>query len=603
MKIDFREDYYVIIDDYGELAETPMGNVIKSKYKDLIEKVMSDLILFGDDPSENTSYYSLMASYLDFSLSTPPPALILDRMLKYDDDIFNIRSADPEQMIFVLNCFGRKNLKLKEYLGQLKKLSLRQLTSVIVASENIGSAIATLKIINGELKPETVSIGLCQHVYDKQVNGMKEKGYWIFDRLQKYEPMERDKKFCKKNCMGKNFRVVNDNCGVYKVLNKIVDFAGYPDEFDGSHAVEEVEKELNTILECKVLCADNMAEARRKFVGSLVDVDVLESAGFRLDNRLEDNEAWEWTLSDDTHIFIKLNDKNRISMIIAGSYVQHERGEGLNLHDCIEDKYVKKFSCSLESAVISYYPHSNYDMLKLYTEEYVGDFSKHKFLAELDLYDIYYGGVEKHENSDPYLILKGVISALDYSAPNMYFAQSLLDYFDTGYTGEFYTVIKWIIENVKILSNGLLYSISRYISKKYNAASKEYMAAFNLLKQTGIDEEYEYDNLTLRLALHLLINGAIEDAAEIVQWSLNNKLCSKYKPILFAIKGLHYEKSGMSSQALEAYDNSDYYSGKASHTTTVGRQRIRHESNLVESIDETIANIVTWNRNLLFDLE
>ncbi|NCC04609.1 MAG: hypothetical protein EOM37_11350 [Proteobacteria bacterium] len=143
-------DYYYIFKNSKKI-NTPMGQIVKTKFQSLADKLVNDLITFGESPTDPVSIVAFHFAMIDF-FSTMPRAELeqsvavgLDRE---NDWTFNCPSAEPEFKMKWMGIFGTSTSNAKNGRDWLSSLSLIQLCAVCVTGRALESVNIPFIITN-----------------------------------------------------------------------------------------------------------------------------------------------------------------------------------------------------------------------------------------------------------------------------------------------------------------------------------------------------------------------------------------------------------------------------------------------------------------------
>lgn len=145
----FGDDFILVAGD-GPIR-TPMGTPLVSRYESLLREAADNVAALGVEPTEQFSMFSLQASYLDFTFRRPRAQLEAGLERDAGADIWFNRPAFPPMNMALGELWGAASHDaLEAFPARLRKLSLRQLTSVIVARANLNSAQLALEALGSD---------------------------------------------------------------------------------------------------------------------------------------------------------------------------------------------------------------------------------------------------------------------------------------------------------------------------------------------------------------------------------------------------------------------------------------------------------------------
>jgi hypothetical protein len=91
----------------GEEVTTPMGNLLRTVFRDLAQEVAEDLERNGADPTAGTSMYVCLCSLSDFGTRAGKDSLIASSLAGLRDDPILHTSADPEVMSIQIPAYAQ----------------------------------------------------------------------------------------------------------------------------------------------------------------------------------------------------------------------------------------------------------------------------------------------------------------------------------------------------------------------------------------------------------------------------------------------------------------------------------------------------------------
>jgi hypothetical protein len=151
----------------GKPLLTPMNRPVKTVFKTLADRLLSDLKKHGENPSDPTSLVAFHYAMTDFFSAMPRTELehTVAIGLNQDNDwTFNCPTAAPEPMMEWITLFGTHSSNADIGKKWLSSLSLMQLCAVCV----IGRALESVNIpfiVATKLSPNTVK------TYAKKIDG------------------------------------------------------------------------------------------------------------------------------------------------------------------------------------------------------------------------------------------------------------------------------------------------------------------------------------------------------------------------------------------------------------------------------------------------
>ncbi len=135
----------------GKPVRTPLGTTFSSWFETIIDEAGSDILRFGLDPMFSLSMFSLQASYLDYGLASTIGQIIEDLVYCLESDLF----FDPPAPSFAATRprVGPETTTPEAFRSGLASLQRRQLISVVMASDHLGSAVLGWKVVSGQANP------------------------------------------------------------------------------------------------------------------------------------------------------------------------------------------------------------------------------------------------------------------------------------------------------------------------------------------------------------------------------------------------------------------------------------------------------------------
>ena len=226
-----KQDRFVV-HRYDQPFYTPLGTEIGSRFRELAQEIACDLEQFGDDPASAISMFLLQASFLDIGPHFSKAGLI---------DILNAAFLDEQRLMQDLEehpaleaAMIGPRLDARDWKRSLQSFNRRQLMATLVVSENMGSVRLGRALLAEEIAPYPSAHSLCarflrsEKEFDK--NGVPVLAFGRPDTSWYRSPQE-DEVFCGR-CESRAGKIAardySRNCGVVRVLEKVVRFARFP---------------------------------------------------------------------------------------------------------------------------------------------------------------------------------------------------------------------------------------------------------------------------------------------------------------------------------------------------------------------------------------
>jgi hypothetical protein len=137
------DEYVFLIED--EELETPMGQIVSTKNKNIADRLLKDLKVYGEDPSDPESIVAFQYAMLDFFQKEPRSELEYNIAIGLEpesDWTLTCQAPDPNVMMEWWGAFGKYPQQAESAVKWLKTLTDQQLCAVCV----IGRAVESVNI-------------------------------------------------------------------------------------------------------------------------------------------------------------------------------------------------------------------------------------------------------------------------------------------------------------------------------------------------------------------------------------------------------------------------------------------------------------------------
>lgn len=148
-------------------------------------------------------------------------------------DLFVQRPADPKLSLPLLALWGPGGMKKSEFAEALSRLSVRQLMTLMVAGQLLGSAVLGLEAVTTDLPLTPLALGACDRHFSSLARWSLGPGALdLGGSTGRYEPWDADERYCQEVCCPEAGprRELAPGCPVVCALDTMRRFAAFPEE-------------------------------------------------------------------------------------------------------------------------------------------------------------------------------------------------------------------------------------------------------------------------------------------------------------------------------------------------------------------------------------
>lgn len=199
------DEYHILHGD--KPVATPMGNPLRTIFKDLAEEMTEDLERQGPDPTAGVSMYNCQCSCLDFA---GIESKAMNAAISLREDPVLHMSADPEIMFtqmaaytqpyFDENKLREKNSKDLEYwvVEAMLSWSMHEVMVVELARVHIRSPLIGMALAQNKANLEAAAFGFCGKFWKHKMNN---QGGICIGSIPEFYPNRPNKEFCDTVCL------------------------------------------------------------------------------------------------------------------------------------------------------------------------------------------------------------------------------------------------------------------------------------------------------------------------------------------------------------------------------------------------------------------
>jgi len=147
----------------GSPVRTPLGTLVTSRYAELLHEAAAEIRHLGTDPKIATSMFSLQVSYLDYGLASSREELVDSIISGLEDDPLCRPPEDSLLAQGLSQVFGGPARDEMAFRAALESLARRALIGVVMAGGDLGSGLAGLEVLRGEVPVAPAARALCQY--------------------------------------------------------------------------------------------------------------------------------------------------------------------------------------------------------------------------------------------------------------------------------------------------------------------------------------------------------------------------------------------------------------------------------------------------------
>ena len=242
------DDFVVMYE--GHPLRTPRGGIVFSRYMALVEEVVEDVRLQGDNPTTQFSMFSLQASHLDFTLPGPRASLEAGLLDGVQTDIWFNRPAFPLMEMALDSLWGHLDRDARgRFLSTIRGLTRRGLTAAIVSRSNLNSSQLAIDALTSGKKVAGLGMGACEAYFESLVvrfASNETQAVDLRDRsLWRRAPSHPDSDFCSACRSGEELTesARSAHCEIQRFIQLLKRFERFPEEPEprsaGLHALAQ----------------------------------------------------------------------------------------------------------------------------------------------------------------------------------------------------------------------------------------------------------------------------------------------------------------------------------------------------------------------------